>query len=237
MASTRTLQNVVSWAQTYCKQIPLVNQSGVANEPAFSIANTVLCFILGPPFTWRWNRNSLNFTTVVGTTGYEQSTNDLGWIEKATASDGTTSWELEPRLILPNNQDIGRPSHIAANLDDNEGNITYSLYPTPDKVYTVTVVYQKKPVMFTSLTQPWAPIPDEYQHLYNSGFLSWAYENIDDARFLPEYQKFIKSVIAASEGLTDSQKLLFLTEKLVEMRQSENAQMGPQQGRGSRALS
>jgi hypothetical protein len=227
MSSTRTLQNVINWAQLYCKQIPLTGQGGVANEPALSIANTVLCFILGPPFAWRWNRNNLSFSAVSGTQNYQEVTADLGWIEKATANDGNTTWELEPRLLLPNAVDSGRPTHIAANLDDDNNNITYSLYPVPNAAYTINVVYQKKPVMFTATTATWAPIPDEYQHLYNSGFLAWAYENIDDPRFVTEYEKFIKSVIASSEGMNDSQKLLFLTEKLLALRQQENAQMEP----------
>lgn len=234
MASTRSLQDVINWAQPYCRLIGLTGQGGVANEPAMSIANSVLCFILGAPFAWRWNRNSLTFNTASGTQIYQQSAPDFGWLEKGTVNDGVTIWEVEPRLILPDATDQGKPIQISADIDDDNGNITFKLYPVPSAVYSVKVVYQKKPVLFTTLSSVWSPIPDEYQHLYNTGFLAGALEAIDDSRFAFEYQKHVRTVIAANEGLTDTQKSMFLADKLVAMREQEYAQMGPQQGRSAR---
>jgi hypothetical protein len=243
LASTRTLNNVVSWAQSFIGLRPLAGIGGIAGEPALSIANTVLGFILGPPFCWRWNRNKNSFVTMLqsgSSTTYNQpyleSVPDFGFLEKATISDGVTTWPLEVRLILNDDQDVDRPEYISAEVDDDAGNITFKLVPPPDKAYTVKYIYQKKPVLFTALGGKWAPIPDEMQYLYNTGFLASAFEVADDARFPIEYQKHVKSVIAASEGLSDTQKALFLEEKLVGMREQSNEAMGVQQGRGSRGM-
>lgn len=236
MASTRTLQNVVNWASTFVGLRPLAGQADVPGEPALTMANSVLGFILGPPFAWRWNRNKVTFTTMLGTQTYQEAVTDLGWVEEATISDGVTVWPLEVRLHLEDSTDQNRPEYIASELDDDAGNITFNMYPVPDKVYTITVTYQKKPVLFTSLNGKWAPIPDEYQHLYNSGFLAWAFENVDDQRLGFEYQKFIRLVIATSEGLTDSEKAIFLEEKLLELRQQQNAASGSAEGSNARGM-
>lgn len=242
MASTRSLQNVVSWAQGFVNGRLLAGQGGVPGEPALSIANSVLGFILGPPFAWPWNRNrgTINTTLQTGSsTAYNQSYTvalpDFGWLESATIVDSTgMEYPLEVRLLLEDSTDPGRPDYLSAEGDDGAGNITFKLYCVPDGVYTIKFIYQKKPVLFTSLAGKWAPIPDEKQYIYNSGFLAWAFENIDDGRFGPEYQKFVRYLLSASEGLTDTQKSVFLEEKLSETRQQQNAMMGAQQGRSSR---
>src|SRR5277367_5509362 len=59
MSSTINLAATVNWALPFLSYKP-VNQ-GINNEPAISCANTVLQTILGPPFSWRWNRASLTF--------------------------------------------------------------------------------------------------------------------------------------------------------------------------------
>ena len=244
MASTRSLQNVVNWAQTFVGLRPLSGVGGVAGEPALTLANNVLCFILGPPFCYRWNRSKVaafTATLLAGSTTaysqtYSQAVSDFGFLEKATVFDGVTEFDLEVKTSLPDSNDPGRPIQISADLDDDAGNITFKLYPVPDKAYVITPWYQKKPVLISSLASKWAPIPDETQHLYNSGFLAGVFEYIDDGRFATEYQKFIRIVLATTEGMTDTQKELFLQERLNAARQSQDASLGVQQGRSSRGV-
>lgn len=240
MASTRTLQQVVNWAQSFVHLMPLTGQGSISGEPAMTIANNVLQFILAPPFAWRWNRNKVSFTTssTANTQTYTELVSDFGWIEQATANDGVTTWELTPRLVLPDASDVGKPTHISPDSDDDQGNVTFKLFPVPPKStqYTITVVYQKKPVIFTATTGTWSPIPDEYAYIYNAGFLAGAYENAGDVRFSVAYQKFIESLIACNEGLTDDEKSIFLTDKLFAIRQAQDAQMAVAQGRQSRGM-
>ncbi len=236
MASTISLQQTVNWAQSFVSLRPLVGQGGITNEPALTIANTVLGFILAPPFCWRWNRKKGTVSATLNNQTYLEPVSDFGFLERATISDGTTTWPLEVRLDINDTQDYDRPTHISAELDDDTGNVTFVLYPAPDKAYTVIYTYQKKMVPLTSTTSLWSPIPDEDQYLYNSGFLAYVFENADDSRFAMEYQKFIRSVIAASEGLNDTKKALFLEEKLNELRQQQNTMMGAQQGRTARGM-
>ncbi len=217
MATNRTLQDVINWASLYVASRPLVGQGGYVGEPATSIANNVLGVILGPPFAWRWNRSNYSFPTVVGTQIYSQTASTVWWIEQATVSDGTTIWPLQVRLLINDSLDAGRPEFISIETDDNAGNVTYKVYPIPDKIYTIKITFQKVPTLFTSLTSTWAPIPDEYQYIYNSGFLAWCLESTGDVRFQYEYEKFMRSLVSAADGLTETQKTLFLKEKLLEM--------------------
>src|SRR5579871_1668159 len=50
-----TVQQVVSWAQTFSKLVPLLGVGGIANEPGLSIANNVLKHIVNRPFAWKFN--------------------------------------------------------------------------------------------------------------------------------------------------------------------------------------
>jgi hypothetical protein len=359
MASTIKLQNTLNWAQSFVRLIPLAGQGGVNGEPALTNANNVRQFMLAPPFAWRWNRNSTSFTTnnSTPTQSYTVGLTDFGWIERATVSDGTTIWQLEPRLTLPDSNDPGRPLDISPEWENDAGgtnlvtnlssyvvtgtgspetvnsqsntvtvvpgatytlssyidgtnlisggawltvfdptvstqygssisqtpgqagnvtvqwtcpenvtqvkvvlslnnstvtngktltfsngsfvqnNVTFKLYPVPETTvnYTVKVIYQMKPQIFASLQNIWTPIPDEMAYIYNAGFLAGALENIDDARFQLEYQKFVRSLIAANDGLTEEEVNIFLGERLINQKQTQGAMLNVQQGRGARA--
>jgi hypothetical protein len=235
LATTLTLQNAINFAQAFCQLRPLTGVGGVTNEPALTIANQVKQFILGAPFAWRWNRASVSFPTVAGTQDYTQAVTDLGWVEKASVKDSAgNEFEIPVKLILSKSSEQGQPQHIAAELDDNAGNITFRLLPVPDVVYTVTVTYQKKATLFTAPTSNWAPIPDELSYLYMKGFLAIALELADDPRAGIETQLYLRQVIAANAGLQESEKNIFLEGRLVNERQQQSELLGVQQGRTSR---
>ena len=78
MATTLTLQNAINFAAPILKNQPLM----VSNfEPALTAANIVLGTILGPPFRWRFNRNTLSFAIDTTHTDYVQAIPDFGFLE------------------------------------------------------------------------------------------------------------------------------------------------------------
>lgn len=175
--------------------------------------------------TWASVGSTTSDGSVVWTTSlitdYKQSIADFGFIEKAflvpvTASATTAGNTFEiPNISTELTMDSGsgRPTTIAPYLDDNAGNITFRFMPgLPDQAYTVTVIYQKQPVLLTGLTGAggtWA-IPDRYSSVYNWGMLSFFYMFADDARFPQANQKFISGLLALAEGLNEQQINVFL---------------------------
>jgi hypothetical protein len=238
MASTITLQNVVNWALPILRYQPLT--IGTANEPSITSANIVLQTILGPPFIWRWNRNTNSSTsTVAGTQDYTIALSDFGYFEKATVTDSTGNvTELVWKEVLSVETSVSssraRPSFVSTQLDDNAGNITFRLMPVPDQIYTFTVIYQKAPVLFSSLSGTWAPIPDYMEYIYTRGFLAFALELADDNRFMVEHQRFLATLISSAEGLSEMQKNIFLGGALTTNAQAQAAQLRTQQGAQAR---
>lgn len=139
----------------------------------------------------------------------------LAWIETSSVQDtngnNPPGWkEMESKISLGLDGRQARPNNVAAQLDDGLGNITFRLMPTPDKAYPVVLTLQQKPPLFTKLNQTWAPIPDEYSHIYNWGFLSLMWLFADDPRFQMANSKFVGSLLATNTGLSDTEKSIFL---------------------------
>jgi len=238
MPTTLTVQNTINWALPFIRYQPLT--IGTASEPALSNANIILQTILGPPFCWRWNRATNAATmTVAGTQDYTVALSTFGFLEKASVTDSTgVVTELELKDVL--SADTGsaanrsRPNFISTQADNNAGNITFRLVPVPDAVYTLTLVYQNAAALFASTNTTWAPVPDYFSYIYNRGFLSLAYAMADDPRFQIEHTRFLASLLAASEGLSESQKNIFLGNFLATTSQSQNAQLRTQQATQAR---
>lgn len=154
-------------------------------------------------------------------TDYVQSIPNFGFIEKAYVSvpSGTDAGKaVEITQILQEmTQDngTGRFQGICPYLDDNAGNITFRFMPgNPDKLYNVTVIYQKQPALMTGLTGSggtW-PIPDRYGLVYQQGFLGMTYLFADEqaAGFL--LQRFSASLLSLAEGLTEQERNAFLNQ-------------------------
>jgi hypothetical protein len=221
MASTIQLQRTVNVTSTFLRGVPLTGVQGFANEPAFTVADEVRQFILGPPFAWRWNRKTQAIATAAGQQDYQKSLGDFGWLESASYTDGTTTHPLTPVLMLEPDTQQNPPQSVAAFVDDTAGNITFRLLPVPDAIYTVTVQYQAAAPLFKNLSDLWAPIPDYFSYLYTQGFRAKIYEYRSDERFAFAEQLFVRQVIAANAGLTDSQIDVFLGERLAMQRQTQ----------------
>jgi len=235
LASTITLQRTVNLASIFTRLAPNTGVGGFTNEPALSNGDWVRQFILAPPFAWRWNRATTTFNTIVGTQDYQISLANFGWLEKATLKDPNGNYhELQVMLNLGEESTQNLPVSIAPRLDDDAGNITFRLMPVPDVVYTVALSYQKAAVSFSALTDLWSPIPDYLSYLINQGFLAKTYEYLDDQRFVPTMQMFMRQVIAANEGLKDSQIDLFLSERINSMREMQSQLGNSQSARQAR---
>jgi hypothetical protein len=169
-----------------------------------------------------WNRAKSGTTTDNGVTWTNlgpigvpvSQTFTFGWIETSSVQDVDVTvpkwYEMTSDICLGLDSATDRPRFIAAQGDDGSGAITFRLMPVPDNAYPVAITLQQKPPVFTSVAQTWAPIPDEYARLYDWGFLSLMWLFADDPRFGAANQKFIAQVLSTSEGLSDTQKNIYL---------------------------
>lgn len=238
MPSTITLQGSINFAQPFMRFMPLT--IGSSNEPAVTIANTVKQIILGPPFCWKWNRATLSGTLAANTQDVSITNSTFGFIEKASVTDPNNAiTEIENikdclGLAGATSGQTGRPHDVAAQIDGGTS-ITFRTLPAADQAYTLGIIMQQKPTLFTStLTTTWTPIPDEYSFIYNQGFVAFSLLYYDDARWAAWMQRFVTSLLNSSEGLTESQKNLFRENWLVgdaqTLRQTAKAQASIQRG-------
>jgi hypothetical protein len=145
---------------------------------------------------------------------YTQAVSNFGWIEHANVQDISQTppqWiEMQPKLSLALDSSLARPRYISAHNDDNDGNIGFVLTPVPNLEYPINIHVQKKAQLFSDTADTWAPIPDEYSYIYNWGFLALMYLFADDPRFAMANQKFIASILSNNEGLTETERNMFL---------------------------
>jgi hypothetical protein len=209
MANTLLLQNSINFVAPILKNTPLQISN---QEPALTAGNIVLGQMLGPPMRWRFNRKEVNFviSTAAGT-DYVVSVPYLGFIETQWSVDGAGNvYELGGKISLAPNAANARPEKIAAQFDDNAGNITFRCDKTPDQNYTVYVDYQQKAPLMSSAASEWAPVPDEFQYIFNTGFLCIMSLLVNDARF-PIFEKyFISRLLGAQDGLGATERNIFL---------------------------
>jgi len=233
--ATIQLERTIQRSSQYARLEPLVFAANTYNDPAFSNADWVMQTILAPPFAWRWNRTSKGtpsapaFTTVIGQSDYSVSLPTFGWLEKATLYDpdsGYAAFELQVELLKAAETLANQPQRIATQLDDGQGNITFRLFGTPDKVYNICLEFQNAAQLFTDTTQTWRPIPDYLSFVYNEGFDFRTFSYLGDPRAQTSGQLFFQSLAQMSEGLSESQKNLWLGDKLNTLRQSAAVQGG-----------
>ena len=231
MANTITIQQTLNWLTAFLVQRPTTGVGSNANEPALTSANYIMQTILAPPFRWEWNRvtTTASITTVAGQSDYPVALSDYGWLEKATLVDATPAgntppnFELEVYEILAKDGKQNPPRKIAVLLDDNAGNITFRLFPVPDKVYTVDLQYQKAPVFAVGLNTSWAPIPDKMAFLYERGMQAQMQMMYNQQLGLSNLEIFFRQLVGAAEGLTEMEKAIFLEDSLrpIRTRQAE----------------
>jgi hypothetical protein len=203
-----TLQASMNFVRPYLKNQPL----DVTNmEPSLSAANLVLQMLLAPPFRWRYNRRTLTFATVAGTTDYSLLIPDFGYLENAWLVDQASKVHaLSGRLSLDIDNTTGRPTLIAPQYDDDEGNITFRLRNTPNAVYLVNADYQRRASSMTSFASTWDVVPDDFSGCFNLGFLCFASILVNDSRF-PVYERwFLSRILSLQDGLDDQARDIFM---------------------------
>lgn len=239
MASNYTLNRVVQYTQRFIGQAPLTFTN--TNDPAFAIGDWVRNLILGPPFSWRWNRTIVpTITCVVGQNNYQVNLSTFGRIEQASITDTTVSpnaaYELQNGLLLTADVTNNQPTRIAALLDDGNSNITFRLQPPPDKAYLLSIITQNSSPTFKNMSDSWAPIPDYMQNIVQELYLAKAFQYKGDERFAATMQMGVRSLIAVSEGLTEGEKNSFIHDALATTLTQQNATQMAQLGNQSRNL-
>ena len=229
MAATNKIQRSIAYASQFVRNAPLVFSG--SNDPAFFNADWVRQFILSPPFAWRWNRGVVVIHLAQGQQDYTVNIPTFGWLEKGSLINAAVqpqSWQLtiSTELTIENNQQV--PTTFAAQSDDGNGNITFRFFPVPDQAYIATLDFQEQSPSFQNTSDTWDPIPDYLSYLYNQGFLAKAYEYLSDPRYVEAATIFFRQLVACSEGLTDTQKNIFLNGRLETLRQTIDAQQGRQ---------
>ena len=218
-----TLQDVVNWARTQIKMIPLVGVGGFTNEPALTLCNMVLQEVLSGgidplgksvgPFPWKWNRKEATpFDTVEYQQDYSTTVSDLGWLESCEIEDKNSTAIPKPRQAIDVVRSLpkdsargGPPQAICWNLDNTSGYVIWRVRPTPSgTIYTVYPVYQQKPIIKTALSQNWAPIPDECAYVYRQGLLAMAKKHAGQD-WASEYQIF-QAMIKKALGIADAEQ-------------------------------
>lgn len=210
MAQLLNLQNSINFATPILKNQPLQ----VSNqEPALTAANMVLGTMLGAPCKWRFNRAAFSIPiTPAGLTDYVIGLPSLGFLETLWLVDAAAGkiHALTGAISLAVDGNVGRPTKLAVQFDDNLGNITFRVDKVPDQNYTVYGNFQQKAEPMTSAASPWGPVPDEFQYIFNWGFLCFMSLLVNDSRFPIFENYFIARLLGAQDGLTDQERNIFV---------------------------
>lgn len=164
----------------------------------------------------------------------------FGWIDVASVQDIAPTapkwYEMEPKISLGLESSQARPTKIAAQFDNGHGAITFRAMPVPDRSYPISLTIQEKSSLFTSLNGTWDPIPDEYSYIYQTGLLALIFMYADDPRFSVMNQKFVAHLLGANQGLTDTERNIFLNNWFAQSGQAFSNQINLQQGNQARNL-
>lgn len=227
-----TLQTSINWSLGFLGySTPTV---GPNNEPALSSANMVSQVMLSPPFRFPWNRNKVQFSTVAGTQDYTVAVTDFGYLETATFKHPTTGkiLPLNIKNVTPlgESADSQQPITLAVQNNTVGTNVVFRFLGVPNAAYTVVATYQKAPVLMTTPSSGWAPIPDYLSHIYNRGFLAHCLEGVGSPRAAQEKIAFAAALLSTAEGLTETEQNIFLAQYLLNPRMFETVQLKTQQG-------
>jgi hypothetical protein len=216
-------------------------------EPALTAANLTKQTMLGPPFTWWWNRDQ--FTIPIPTTDpsgnpivpaqdYLLPVTDLGFLEKVWLqnSDGEIT-EIKIKLALAQESTVQRPASMAIHMiDPQTNNLIIRLNTIPDQAYTLLGTYQMEAGVMTSMASKWAPIPDQLSYIYEAGFLSFVAMLTKDARVPMFRQQFAAHLLGAQDGLTSTQRNIFIGNFLGVLTEPQRATAEAQQGVAARQV-
>jgi hypothetical protein len=211
-----SVQKSINFASTFIQYSPMAVGAGL--EPAISYANEIQNTISNAPFTWGWNRaENVATSTVAGTQDYVCAITNFSFLEKISLQDPTGA-VFEVGKIY-NTATLGKADATALKRQRPEAacilavaygtNFTLRFMGVPDKVYIVTLTYQKLLTPLAALADNWG-IPDQYIDIYNALFVAEAMALVDDGRAAQYRTRGITALISKAEGLTELQKSAFL---------------------------
>lgn len=242
MACNIKIQDTLNWVYAFVQGRPTTGVGGFVGEPGLTSANFIMATVLNAPFAWEWNRAETSaLVTTAGTSDYQMSLASFGYLEKAQITTGQTApnpvnRELEIVRVLAQDEQNNPPQKISILLDDNAGNITFRLFPTPESTQTVTLTYQKAPIVLAQGTNlaatTWSPLPDKLAFIYEGGMLALLQGMYNVQLYFNGMELFYRRLVGASEGLSDTEKALFLEERIRELRTQQAAVGGAGAGRG-----
>lgn len=230
MASSYNIESTVKFAAPILRYTPLAIRG---EEPALTAANIVLQTMLGPPFVWPWNRNITDGTLTAEEQDVDIAIADFHFLEKcALSATGAAKYrECEHRIVLSlDGSEPSQPGYVSTLLDDGAGGITFRFQPPPDVDYDANFIYQKTPPIITSLGATWSPVPDQYGYIYNWLFLGAMAVLLDDARWLNFNLRGIAHLLGAQQGLSDTEKNIFITKYLADLAQLQGTGLRTSQG-------
>jgi len=156
-----TLLQTVNYVSAFFEYAPVT--AGLGQEPAVTAANMIRCTMTGAPMTWPWNRAVIVLTnpTVTGTQDYTvtlvsgATIPDFGFLEKATLTETTGAnvgkiWEIKDiynNLSMSLDADKQRPNACCI-FTQTSAALTLRFVGVPNAAYTVTLIYQKRPILF-----------------------------------------------------------------------------------------
>lgn len=237
MSVTRNIMSSALFSLPYIGYQP-VNVSN--NEPALQAANLTKQAILGPPFKWNWNRGTFHIDLDPLASAWPQdyvvSLTDYAFMEKLWLTDPEGKVTEITNIVpsLANESVIKRPSSASVNFFDADGTITLRLNTLPDVAYAIDAFYQKAPLLMTSLANSWFPIPDHLGYIYDWGFLGFVALLIKDARAAVFLGKFTSHILGAQDGLTATQRNIFLGNFLPLLTEQSRENISVQQGAQAR---
>ncbi len=237
--STYTLDRTVRYVRRFIFNSPLIFSG--TTDPALGMADWVRNTILQPPFAWRWNRATAKVLLSTGVQDYEVNLPNFGWLESATVTDTVSVPNAAYKLSISLNDETeivdNQPNRIAARFDDGNGNITFRVTPPPTANFTVAdLTYQNASPKFVKMSDTWAPIPDYFSSIYQMGMLAKAYEFVGDERYAPTLQMFVRQLIGANGGLTQSQVNIFMADLMLTPLTSSNMSQNAGIANQSRSL-
>lgn len=234
MPATRNIMASALFSLPFLGYQPVNVSNG---EPALTAANLTKQTMLGPPFSWPWNRASFQVDVIPTDQDYLLEMPDYGFLEKAwlVDADGNVT-EIKIRLALSAESHVQRPQSVSVQEQESDGTLIFRLNAIPDQPYTLEGFYQQAPVLMSSLAATWGPIPDYLSYIYDWGFLSTVAMLTKDARFPIFAQRFTSHLLGAQSGLTILQRNIFLGNWLEVMSAAQDAQLSTQQGVAARQV-
>jgi hypothetical protein len=236
MPVTRNIQSSILFSLPFIGYQPANISNG---DPAITAANLIKQTMLGAPFKWPWNRTVFEVPIpTVDAFGDEDivqdyllNTTNFGFLEKAWLTDVSTGEVKELPIVssLAAESAVMRPQSIAVQAQDDDS-ITLRINALPDKSYLLDGFYQNASPTVTSTASSWAPIPDHLGYIYEWGFLALLSMITKDVRQAVWAQKFISHLLGAQDGLTATQRNIFIGEWLALMGEAGRNQLTTQQG-------